>query len=753
HRDIKPENILIHKGRPMVADFGIALAVSAAAGGRMTETGLSLGTPHYMSPEQATAEKDLTNRSDLYSLGSVLYEMLTGNAPHVGASAQQIIMKIVTEAAQPVTTLRKSVPPNVSAAVAKALEKLPADRFATARELIQALADQTFRHGAVTSVGEPAPIPARRSLAATGTRMGLALAIGLGLGWMIWNRPASPPLLIRMTVYADSVHAISNNCCGPSIAFSRDGEMLAFLADGPDGARLFVRRMDQFESRPVPGTEMARTPFLSPDGRWLGFLQDGALRKVDLQGGAPQTVARVDARVRGAEWTESGEIIFSNDGDGGLYRVSSEGGTPELITLPDTTAGERIRGLARLLPGGRALLYSSWKDNVSAPEAWINVFDLERRTSRRVTAGLQPYYAETGHLVFAQSDGSIMAQQFDVRSLELSGEPVRIAERVIVHTPSPEAEFVVSLTGSLAYRQGDAFESALEEFSIDGSLIATHRGRARRASPRYSPDGRQIAYEQYRENSENSDIWVLDLASGIDTRLSTGGRDRAPIWSLDGRFVRWSDIQGSPGDSAVLMSRPADLSAPATPFGAEPYASGILGLPARSPGPIPFAHVSGGSMQGIWIVDADGSNPRPWRESPYTLHHPALSPSGRWIAYESDRSGRSEVYVQPFPGGGAVTRVSTDGGLSPVWATDQRLVFRSTDGALMRVDLDMTGPRPRPTTYRSLASAVKVNVNDLTGHNYSVSPDGMRVVVLRQSGSPTLLVETNRLHHLPSQAR
>jgi dipeptidyl aminopeptidase/acylaminoacyl peptidase len=394
-------------------------------------------------------------------------------------------------------------------------------------------------------------------------------------------------------------------------------------------------------------------------------------------------------------------------------------------------------------------LYSSWKDSTGSPNASIFVLDLGSHTSRRLTTGSQPYYVETGHLVFAQFDGSVVAQRFDQRALTLRGDPVLIAERVIVHYPSPEAEFVVSRTGSLAYRQGAGVETTLEEFTVDGSPVAAHAGPGRRAAPRYSPDGRQIAFEQYRGNSETSDIWVLDLATGIDTRLSTSGRDRAPIWSPDGRFVRWSQLQGTPGDSAVMMSRAADLSAPATPFGrANP--SGILGLPASSSGPVPFVHLSGGSLHGIWIMDADGFNPRPWREGPYADLQPALSPSGRWIAYQSDQSGRTEVYIQPFPAGGAVTRISANGGGSPVWATERRLLFRGPDALLRRVDLDLTGLRPRPVEYGAVVSTVAGTPGGVHGLNYSVSPDGRRVVVLRQNGSPTVLLETNRLQHLAS---
>ncbi|MCH7716758.1 MAG: serine/threonine protein kinase, partial [Gemmatimonadetes bacterium] len=261
HRDIKPENILLHDGRPMVADFGIALAVSAAAGGRMTETGMSLGTPHYMSPEQATAEKDLTNRSDIYSLGCVLYEMLTGDPPHTGSSAQAILMKIVTEDVQPVTELRKSVPPHVAAATGKALEKLVADRFATAKEFAEALTNPAFMlpvTQATAVAGASASGPWNRLSIAT-TALATLLAVVALWGWL---RPASEsqkhPVRFAMTPPPDQRFS---NTTGTDVAFSPDGWRFVYRGRSASGTQLYVRAIDELEARPIPGTEGAIQPF------------------------------------------------------------------------------------------------------------------------------------------------------------------------------------------------------------------------------------------------------------------------------------------------------------------------------------------------------------------------------------------------------------------------------------------------------------------------------------------------------------
>jgi hypothetical protein len=288
HRDIKPENILLHDGRPMVADFGIALALSAAAGGRMTETGMSLGTPHYMSPEQATADKEISGRSDIYSLGSVLYEMLAGNPPHVGNSAQQIIMKIIAESVEPVTKYRKSVPPNVAAAVAKSLEKLPADRFESAKAFADALGNTAFTTMHAAGSGGHASASRRRRWVTPVVGLVL-LAAGLGLGALLTRRPAPAPQVVRFTFPAGLGQRLSRSRgVDASFALSPDGTRIAYVAldSGATQPTLHVRSLDQFTSVSFPGTEGAFNVFWSPDGLWIGFLTvQRTMGKVAASGG------------------------------------------------------------------------------------------------------------------------------------------------------------------------------------------------------------------------------------------------------------------------------------------------------------------------------------------------------------------------------------------------------------------------------------------------------------------------------------
>ncbi len=355
HRDIKPANILLHDGQPVVADFGIALAVTAAGGHRLTETGLSLGTPEYMSPEQATGDRGVDARSDLYALGSVLYEMLTGDPPHTGSSVQQIVMKIVTDEPRPVTDLRKSVPPHVAAATGKALEKLAADRFATAKEFAVALGDVTFtsrstaaRLGQVDSLTGRGP-PWKLVSAA----VGLALVTG-SAGWILRPIPEIPRRPVQFSIESDTAHRISPG----SAALSPDGSVLVYNARTGSGSMLYRRRIDELEAHPIAGTEGGLDPFFSPDGAQLGFSTEGALLRVRLDGGAPRTITEFQGFLAGgADWGDDDEIVFSTWQPRHVYTVSANGGTPEFLAVLDRLADTLLIAKPVFIPGALSLVY------------------------------------------------------------------------------------------------------------------------------------------------------------------------------------------------------------------------------------------------------------------------------------------------------------------------------------------------------------------------------------------------------------
>ncbi|HEY8063047.1 MAG TPA: protein kinase, partial [Gemmatimonadales bacterium] len=445
HRDIKPENILLHDGRPMVADFGIALALSAAAGGRMTETGMSLGTPHYMSPEQATADKEITGRSDIYSLGSVLYEMLAGEPPHVGHSAQQIIMKIIAEDVQPVTKHRKSVSPNVAAAVAKSLEKLPADRFDSAKAFGEALANPAFHTVEVNTAGAWARAPS--SLVHRLSYLAV-LIIAIAAAVWGWLRPKAMPPVIR---YGLSLPASQAPLIGGPIPIAApDGSFLVYSGPAPGGSQLWIKRRDSYTGTPITGTLGATSFAISPDGEWIAFATSGRLSKIPASGGtAVPLVSDSVGAVYGLAWLDDGTIVYPLRGAAGLMRVSATGGTPTLLWRKDSMSTMRPNAL----PGKHGVTFVSCPSACSTIQLWA--VDLKGDSAHLVIRGASAgYYAGRGELVYGTGNGGLFAAPFDLDQLRITGTPVSLGEQLTANTGVPA--FSLSNAGTLVMAVGGA---------------------------------------------------------------------------------------------------------------------------------------------------------------------------------------------------------------------------------------------------------------------------------------------------------
>ena len=433
HRDIKPENILLHDGRPIVADFGIALAVSAAAGGRMTETGLSLGTPHYMSPEQATAEKDLTSRSDIYSLGAVLYEMLTGDPPHTGSSAQQIIMKIVTDEARPVTDVRKSVPPHVAAATTKSLEKLAADRFGTAAQFSEALLNPAFTLSSKTSSSVQPEASYRRSRWLTAIVFVMLATIAIW-GWLRRPSQASHDVARYLAVAESEFLDGSPMLLPDGSAFlfvarvrtgSRGAEAGGILTG--DARRLYRRRVDELEATALTATAGLGDAAISPDGRWIAFTRAGQLYRTALDGG-PATLIEIRMPVAGGiRWLSPDSVAVASRL--GIFQIGVGGGAAMPYGVVDTS---RMRALwPQALPEGRGVLVTLAIGDIEEPQLAVLTSD-GSEPKMLIERGTYARYARNGYLVFARSDGSLHAATFDLERLEVTGLAVPVLGGVAV---------------------------------------------------------------------------------------------------------------------------------------------------------------------------------------------------------------------------------------------------------------------------------------------------------------------------------
>jgi serine/threonine-protein kinase len=722
HRDIKPENILLHGGHAMVADFGIALAVSAAAGGRMTETGLSLGTPHYMSPEQATAEKEITARSDVYSLGSVLYEMLTGQPPHHGGSAQQIIMKIITTPAEAVTVHRKSVPPNVAAAVAKSLEKLPADRFESAKAFSDALANPAYSNATVTGAAQT-PAIMRHQRVATAAVFLVAIVATAAVTWWLSTRRAEAPVTVHFAFSAVPSQPLGIN---PSrtVALSPDGRIVVYATvDSAGGQRLFKRALDDLSQQPIAGTEGASFPFFSPDGRSLGFVADGQLKKIPVDGGTATPLTDLKGTMAGASWGPDGIVVSIN---GKLAMVPSGGGAPHPLARGDSTVGY----WPVVLPGGKAVVYAT--TNV-ATRAELAVAVLS--TGRTATLGLPgraPVGLAGGELIFMRNDGALVAVPFDARTLRMGSASVVVQEVAQGVTGGPKV--ALSANGSLAYVSGSTlFQMVAVDMRGAARPLAVPPGRLN--SPRYSPDGRRIAADLI--SAGRSDVWIYDVASGTRQRVtSEGNQNQRPEWTPDGTRILFRTDRAGP--YTTLWWQPADGSGAPQELLASPGKDIWEGVLTPDGHTVVFRTGTIGEAD-IWYRRLAGDTAaKGIATTRFDELAPRVSPNGQWIAYSSNESGSPQVVVRPFPGPGAQVTVSVGGGATPVWSRDGRRVFYFTGTKLVAASV-ATSP-----AFSVIAREVLFDGNyfQAAGHaGYDVAPDGKSFLMLRPvSGSSEEIV-------------
>ncbi len=723
HRDIKPENILLHDGRPMVADFGIALAVSAAAGGRMTETGMSLGTPHYMSPEQATAEKDLTNRSDIYSLGCVLYEMLTGEPPHTGASAQAIVMKIVTDEARPVTELRKSVPPNVAAAVATSLEKLAADRFDSAARFADALTNPSFVRPGTQGIKADVQTPAgwRERLAIPTIVLAGVMLILAVWGWFRTPAPSGPPTRVVIPVPGGQQMFIGQN---PRFAISPDGRSLVYYTDG----LLHLRSLDSFDDVALVGTAGAGFPFFSPDGKWIGFDDrtggNAGLKKIAVEGGP--ILAIMDERSGlGAHWSAEGNIVYVPAlGSSGLWLMADDGSGSHQITTVLDTALETAHTWPQLLPDGTSVLFTVIGPSGGWGDASLVVQDIASGERRAVIEqATYGRYVSTGHLIYAQADGTVLAVPFDLKHLRLTGDPFPVASEVRVAYWGGAASFAVSDGGTLAFIQGTTETLYLLNWlARDGEVVRQLGPPLNAAYPNVSPDGRRIAFT-HRQHDHN-DIWLVDAAGGTREHFTfQSTEDESPVWSPDGQRIAYSSAWT--GQARRIYVKPVDGSSDPELIYTGDY---HLHLTDWSPDAQWFAFYQFHPETGtdIWLVSTDGEGQLvPMDTTTGTQADAVFSPDGRWLAYSSDESGRSEVYSVSFPELGSKIQISADGGGGPRWnGRGDELFYVSPGGDITVVSVSTQGRLLRSGTPRALFST------SLDFPDFDVTPDGQHFVVL-----------------------
>jgi serine/threonine-protein kinase len=723
HRDIKPANILLHDGRPLVADFGIALAISAAGGGRLTETGLSLGTPHYMSPEQATGDQRVGGASDIWALGCMLFEMLAGEPPYTGSTAQAVLGRIITADPPSATAERRSVPPHVDAAIRRALEKLPADRFASASDLAKALADPSFRHGAEHVVGGASRVPWRPvAIGFAASTVALALLGAWSVYALLHPRPRAPA---RFDVTPDQVQELAASVGDVLFAISPDGSWFVYVGTAPGGGtQLWRRAVGDLTAVPIPGTEGARAPTVSPDGTSIAFLMlTGAMRTLSLEGGSPFTVAAAGG---GPAWGSDGMIYFARDGI--VQRVPETGGEPVTVT---ERSGNMLQRLVSVLPDGRGLLMTVL---VGTPaQARIGVVGPEGGAVREILTGTMARYAATGHILYATAGGVLMAAPFDLRSLTVTGPSVALAEGLEVNS-NAASQLAISASGTLLYRTGTQSDSELVWVGRDGDVsLVDPDWTGEFGSPAISPDGTRVAVAV--QGATSMDIWVKQLDRGPSTRVTLdGGRNDFPAWTPDGASVTFTSDRRS--ESFDLWTKRADGSGEPV---LEVDEERAIGEALWSPDGQWLIHRTSGNERGSGDILGRRGGSEGERvglvASDFAELSPTFSPDGRWMAYSSNETGREEIFVVPFPNtSDARWAVSIGGGREPLWSRDgHELFYRAANADLVAVPVrtETVFAAGTPTVLFS-SSGYRLSIFH---RQYDVTPDGERFVFIRRLGA------------------
>jgi Tol biopolymer transport system component len=710
----------------LVTGFPLAATVTAAP---VTSQGTILGTLQYMSPEQLQGQ-EADARSDIWSFGCVVYEMLTGTSAFAGDSAATIISAVIRDTPKPVTTFTTVVPPTLDHVIARCLEKQPNARWQSVRDVAAELrwVASTARQAALTN--QP-----RRRWGSLWTVVAASLILGF-LGGVVAFRMTQKPAAGRPLWF--DLRPVDGNTIGsgrgaPQIAVSPDGDKLAYSAIGVDGIRhLWVHRFSARTPQLLSATDRAIYPFWAPDNRWVAFGVNGKLMKVDTVSGTVQAIGDVPA-FGGGTWNADDVIVFSTGRPRRLYRVAASGGTPQQVAVaPDfTDLDEQAR--PQFLPDGRHLIFHS-----GGPKHAIYVADVNSATAPKKIRDTEAaaVYA-SGYLLFAQGN-TLLAQAFDVRTLAVTGQPMLIAPGV----DTTEAAYTASPEGVLVFRPPARGEvTQLTWFNRRGQEEGIVGGRAGYQALSLADTQSRIATEITNLRSGDTDIWIIDAKRAITSRLTfTSGPEEMPVWAADATRVAFASHRTNNAGSIRIMIAAVDSGATHVVkengghiYDWSPDGRYILSVPNEGvPGEklVAMPTVAGGEE--ITVV----SDP--------VIHDAQFSPNGQWIAYSSDKSGRSEVYVTSFPSGRGRWQVSSNGGSQPRWVKKtNELIYLAADSKLMAVETRNGATFESGVPSPLFEIRVDPSVNRRT--QYVVSNDGQRFLVNMLTGelgsqSPTTVV-------------
>jgi len=699
HRDLKPANIKVRlDGTVKVLDFGLAKAVDLSAGLsatamnsptlslHATKAGLILGTAAYMSPEQARG-KAVDKRTDIWALGCVLFEMLTGRRAFSGDDTTDTIVSVLTKDPD-WNALPPILPSGIRRLLRRSLEKDPKRRLDSAAAVRLEIDEATTAPHGDAILTSPAS-GATRASQWLPWAIAAALALALVISFTLMSRRApttgseQPPIHLLLS---EQVPA-STTGSGRSLAIAPNGRRIVYLANTTGRPQLYLRDLGSVEATPIAGTQNAVSPFFSPDGQRIGFFADSKIQVLALAGGAP--VMLDDApNARGAVWAPDDTIIYSPATDAGLWRVPAAGGTPTLLAQADSARGERSYRWPELLPGGDDVMFTvAMSDILSFDDARLVIRSLRTGEQHEVVRGGSfGTYAATGHLLYARA-GALLSVPFDLKQRKVTGTPTPVLDGIMTYTVSGAAQYALSEHGTLLYVAGksEVRQAALSWVSRTGQTSPLALPTAAYQNVTISPDGSRAAIDI---DGANASIWMLDLARTAMTRLTLEWSTNDPTWTPDGTRVAFSSAKG--GSRSLFWQRVDNQGGQEPVFPLGQFTAQVGGSSWLPDGQtVIFDALSPGTGRDLWVVSLNGERaPKPLLQTSFNESQPAVSPDGRSLSYVSNETGRAEVYVQRYPGPGGKSRISADGGTFPAWARDGHELFYRGPTGMMGVALD-----------------------------------------------------------------